>query len=577
MWAAVSLLALVVFAGAWIGVRGMLAKNALDDAVPAASALAGHIADGDTDASAVSLNLLSARASEAASLTSDPIWRAAEVVPYLGANLAAVREAAGILDDVSRDAITPIVGVASSVTLESFAPVDGVIPLQPLIDAQPAVASAASALNDANSRAKSINTDQAIPMVGDAIGTLQSTIDKAAVAVDSVNRAAALLPPMMGADGDRNYLLLFQNPAELRATGGIPGALAQLTVSNGAISLTRQASSADLPGTMSPVLDLPIETRGLYGEITGRYIQDVNLTPQFPLSSELATEMWRQKFGVQVDGVISVDPVVLGYLLTATGPITLPTGDVLTSDNAVNLLLSDVYARYPDPRAQDAFFAAAAASVFDAVASGRFEPAALLKVLGRAGDEHRLLVYSAHPEEQEQLAETTLAGGLPVSDSKTARIGVYLNDATGSKMGTYLQTQISTGVVVCRNDGRPELGVQITLTNSAPADASTSLPTYVTGNGAFGVAPGNIRINVNIYGVPGSTNLGLTKDGVNLPAQFTTDSGYPVSAVGIELAPGESTTFISSFLAEAAGLDAIVIQKTPEVNIFPVGKVDLSC
>ena len=46
---------------------------------------------------------------------------------------------------------------------------------------------------------------------------------------------------------------------------------------------------------------------------------------------------------------------------------TLPTGDQLTADNAVQLLLSDVYARYPVPAHQDLFFAAAADAVFDAV------------------------------------------------------------------------------------------------------------------------------------------------------------------------------------------------------------------
>ena len=51
----------------------------------------------------------------------------------------------------------------------------------------------------------------------------------------------------------------------------------------------------------------------------------------------------------------------------------LPTGDTLTSDNAVKLLLSDVYAKYTDPTAQDAFFAAAASSVFEKVSSGGFD------------------------------------------------------------------------------------------------------------------------------------------------------------------------------------------------------------
>jgi hypothetical protein len=577
LWIVLALVLVVISAALWVGVRGVLAKNALDEAVPAATALSGQVSAGDRDGASDSFDTLSRNASEAAALTSDPVWRAAEYIPYLGANLTAVREAAGTVDDISRDAVRPLVDITASVGIDEFAPVNGAVQLQPLIDAQPDIASAALALQSANTRAKAIDTSNLIEFVADAVTTLQGTVAEASVVVDSVDRAAALLPPMMGAEGERNYLLLFQNPAELRATGGISGALAQLTVTNGAIALTHQASSADFPKTAAPVLELPLETRALYGDITGRYIQDVNLTPQFPLSAPLAAEMWRQQFGVQVDGVMSVDPVVLSYLLRATGPITLPTGDVLTSDNAVKLLLTDVYARYPDTRMQDAFFAGAAAAVFNAVASGNLQPAPLLDALAQAGDEHRLLVWSARDEEQARLAETTLAGALPQSDSETARIGVYFNDAAGSKMGTYLQTQIDTAHAVCRADGLPQLDVHVTLTNTAPADSATSLPEYVTAGGAYGVAPGNIKVITNIYGVPGSANLGLTRDGVELPHHATTDSGYPVSAVSLELAPGESVSFTSSFLADKPGIKRIVIQKTPEININPVREVELSC
>jgi len=573
----IAVVVLLFAAAVWIGVRGVLAKNALDEAVPAATALAGQIAAGDTDAATANFAILSDRATAAASLTSDPVWRAAELIPYVGANLSAVREAAGVVDDISRDAIAPIVAIADTVGIDGFAPVNGAVQLQPLIDAQPDIAAAAEALGSANARAESIGADNLIEPVANAVATLKSTVAQAAVVVDSVDRAATLLPPMMGAEGERNYLLLFQNPAELRATGGIPGALAQLTVSNGAISLTKQASSSDFPKAPSPVLELPLETRALYGDITGQYIQDVNLTPQFPISAGLAAEMWRQKFGVAVDGVMSVDPVVLGYLLRATGPIALPTGDVLTTENAVQLLLTDVYTRYPDPAVQDAFFAGAAAAVFQAIASGGFQPSTLLDALAQAGDEHRLLLWSVRDGEQDRLAETTLAGGLPVSDADTARVGVYFNDATGSKMGTYLQTTLDTGRVVCRADGLPRYDVKITLTNTAPADAATSLPAYVTGAGIFGVTPGNIKVITNIYGVPGSTNLGVTRDGEDLPHHATSDSGYPVSAFPTELAPGQSATFVWSFLAEKPDLSAISVQKTPEVNIINAGTIAISC
>ena len=101
-------------------------------------------------------------------------------------------------------------------------------------------------------------------------------------------------------------------------------------------------------------------------------------------------------------------------------PRALPSGDTLTAENAVPLLLNEVYLRYPDPPTRTAFFADAAASVFAALANGSADPAALLTALARAGDEHRLLLWSAHPEDQQILADTTLAGGLPVTDAETS-------------------------------------------------------------------------------------------------------------------------------------------------------------
>ncbi|TFB67457.1 DUF4012 domain-containing protein [Cryobacterium sp. Hz9] len=47
-----------------------------------------------------------------------------------------------------------------------------------------------------------------------------------------MNRAVQLLPAMLGADGQRSYLLLFQNNPEVRATGGLPGAFAEISTEN---------------------------------------------------------------------------------------------------------------------------------------------------------------------------------------------------------------------------------------------------------------------------------------------------------------------------------------------------------
>ncbi len=567
----------VILVGAWVGIRAVLARDELESAVPLAARIQDQVVAGDAQGARVTAEELERRASNAAGLTSDPIWRAVEVLPLLGPNLSAVRQLAAVVDDIAEQAVTPLTEVAATVDLSSFKPVDAAINVQPLIEVQPQIAAASAALNAAEERVRSIDTSGTVGAVQVAADTLYSAVAETTKSADILNRAARLLPNMLGTAGPRNYILLFQNPAELRSTGGIPGALGLVHTENGRMDLTQQASSPDFPRRSTPVLPLPEDTQSLYGDVTGRFIQNINLTPDFTLTARLAQEMWRQEFGVQADGVLSIDPIALSYLLAVTGPITLDNGEVMSSDNAVQLLLSDVYRRFPDPADQDVFFAGAATSVFDAVARGSGDTKALLEALAKAGDENRVLVWSAHPEDQEVLADTTLSGTLPVSDDRATRFGVYFNDATGGKMGVYLKADVGIGQANCPESRGTTYGVALSMSNTAPADAATSLPRYVTAGGNFGVTPGNVKTLVSVYGAPGMRIGGITRDGVEVAYQPTVDSGYPVSVVEVELAPGQSTNLYFNWIGAERTTGDLFAQTTPVINKQDTAKVRVVC
>ncbi|WP_105033681.1 DUF4012 domain-containing protein [Cryobacterium aureum] len=570
-------LVIVVAATAWVGIRGLQAKDALEAAVPLASSIKDKVVAGDGEAAAQTAAELAEYADTARSRTSDPIWRTYELLPFLGPNLLAVRQLAAVVDDVAQNAVTPLAALAGNIDLTDFKPVDGAVALQPLIDAQSSVTAANSALARAATNVNAIKTSDVLEVVRGAVSRLQTVTVETSATLDGMNRAVTLLPAMLGASGPRDYILLFQNPAELRSTGGIPGALALLHTDNGRIDLTQQASSTSFPEYPAPVLPLGDDIRSIYGDITGQFIQNVSMTPDFAQSGALAREMWRLEFGVEANGVLSIDPVALSYLLDATGPITLATGDELNAGNAVQLLLSDVYARYSDPKQQDIFFAAAAGAVFDAVKSGNVDPTKLIAALGRAATENRVMVWNADEAEQKILDGTTLAGARPVSDEHTNRFGLYLNDGTGSKMDVYLDVQTAIGQQTCRKDLRPQYALEVTLTNTAPADAATSLPPYVTGGGGFGVAPGNIKTLIAGYGTKAMQNLGLTRDGVEVPYHPAADAGYPVSSIGIELAPGESTVLRFNWLGPSPFTGDIELRSTPLIALNEPTSLDLRC
>ncbi|NUU04889.1 DUF4012 domain-containing protein [Leifsonia sp. C5G2] len=553
----------LLFAIVWIGVRGYVAQRALADAIPAADRVKTAIGSGDLPAAERAAAALSEKTSQAAGLTSDPVWLTAEAVPWIGPNLTAVRTAAAASDTVASRVVSPLVAAGEGVDLRALAVKDGRVDLAPIVAAQPAVAKARAAFISARGSVAAIRTGGLVAPVAAGISQLHDVLDHAAPQIDAIGNAVKLLPSMLGADGPRDYLLAAQNPAELRATGGLIGAVALVHADDGAVTLVRQEAGTSIGPWGASVADVPSTTQGLYGPLVGRYLQDANLTPHFPLAATTAAAMWTKTYGGTVDGVVAVDPVVLSGLLKSTGPVTLPSGDTLTSSNAVKLLLSDVYQRFSQPAQQDAFFASAASAVFSRLSSGDVDAKKLVSALAAAGESRRVLVWSAHPDDEKVLGRTTLAGSLPRSDLSSAGIGVYYNDATGAKMDYYLGTSVAAGAAICRADGKPSTLVRVTLTNRAPADAATSLPEYVTGGGTYGVPPGSIRTRVAVYGPSGGLLAATESDGANYSTVSGVDGGRPVSLFTVELAPGQSRTVSVQFLNEQQSSADLTVVTTP--------------
>lgn len=557
-WVLAGVLILGILATIWIGTRGAMAYQHLERIQTGAAASTSALAD-DPSSAAPMLARLAAEAADAHALTSDPIWALAEHTPWIGPQLAAFATVAASSDEVLRESLLPLATAAQNISLDSLRPVGGRIDttvlgslVAPAQKAAPLSAHAASAVHE-------IDRTPLIGAVGAAVDRADDLFTQVSTAVDTLSRTSQLLPEMLGQNEPRTYIVLVQNNAEWRSLGGIAGAAVVVRTDGGRLSLVGALSSGELPrGFETPVVALPDDVTKIYDTKPARYFQNLTQIPDFSVDGPIAREMYRLKTGTDVDGVLAIDPVVLSYLLKTTGPVALPTGDTLTADNAVPLLLNEVYLRYAKPADQDAFFAGAAGAVFQALADGRGSASGLIDALTRAGEEHRLLAWSADPTEQALIDGTVIAGQLPVTDAHTARFGVFLNDGTGSKMSYYITPDVSLDWGACRPAGQVtsrQLTVQLTLTSTAPADAGTALPEYITGGGANGTAPGSAEIVGNIY-LPEGFDL--------VSAQATNGAGFAggvyegrrVLTFGIDLTPGASTGLTVVVRATTAAGDA---------------------
>lgn len=571
-WTIGVLLALLVIALGWVTVRGIGAVNDLQQVAEESSHLKTAIAAADITGAEPIAERIAHHAQSAHDLTSDPIWQAFGVVPWIGPNFRAVSEVAEIADDVAQKALTPMLDVAEEFDLSGLGFSGGAIDLEPFAAIEAPLGEASAALTAAQLQAQHIDEDATVGPLADAVREMRTTVTQAANAVGALHGAAVLLPTMLGGEGPRNYVLAMQNNAELRSSGGIIGSSALLHAENGKITLQQQASTPDFPALDTP-LPVSDSTVALFEDRPGRFMQNITSIPDFSEAGPTIAARWEGRFGGTVDGVIAVDTVVAANLMKATGDLSFGSFTA-TPDTIVSILLSEIYATIPDPRVQDEVFAQAASALFGAALSGG-EPKALIGALSESADEHRIRIWSAHEDEQKVLAASTLGGTIPEDSSDATYVGVLVNDSTGGKMDYYTRASISTAIGTC--EGEPTTQLRVTWTNDAPADAATTLPEYVTANGWYGVPVGSVRTLIALYGPEGATPSHIDRDGEEDGVQTTVLDGRAVVQHEVLLAPGESTTITIEFQGTGAGERLTQVLHTPMIDTPKTTRENLTC
>ncbi|BCB83838.1 hypothetical protein Psuf_011510 [Phytohabitans suffuscus] len=530
---------LALLGAGWTVVRAAQAKGNLARAAHLVAQLERQARAGDLAEARRTLAALRTQTRAARTRTAGPGWWAARHVPVAGRNAVAAQALVRTLDDVAQRGLPALLDLAGSVDLATLVPRHGRVDLTSLASVAPRLAEADAELRAARGRVAAIEVDGVLDKVRAAVTAFRDGLDRLLSLTGVAVRAATLLPSLLGAERPRTYLMLVQNLAELRATGGMAGAFAVLRADRGELRIVRQGAAAtDLRTFPRPVLALHPAMRLLYTDRLGTYPANVNLTPHFPTAAALVREMYRRRFGQTVDGVLAVDPVALSYLLRATGPVRVPGGRTLTADGAVATLLSDVYLRAQDTGAEDRYFASAARAVFDALGSAAVSPRTALDMLARAARERRILLWTADPRERTAIAGTALEGALPERDGARPTVGVFLNDGSGAKLGYYLRPAVDLRITGCRSDGRRELTAWITLRSVAPR---SGLPRSVLGLGLAG-DPYTVRTNVMVFSPAQGALVAARMGGTPVPFGTGAERHRAVGVLTVDVPPGASRT-----------------------------------
>lgn len=548
-----SVLALFAAGAAWVAVTGALARGELLAAQRNLNVLkslttANAPGPGTRGLGSLAPELRSAAAHAATAhrYTSGPAWYLAAQVPVLGDLVRTVRGVASATHRVTAEVLPPLVrltdGLSSNVR-GSGSPID----LAALRREAPALNHAAQVAYEARTQSDELPDGAWLPAVERARTQLTGQLDRLAPATADAAAAARVLPAMMGAQGERRYLVIFQNTAESRGTGGLPGAFAILTAAQGKVGFQDFGNDAAMAGSRASV-DLGREYTDDYAQNapTTTWV-NANLSPHFPYAARIWADSWLRHSGKKVDGVIALGPSAMAGLLAATGPARLADGTAVSAANVVDLTERTSYAAIADTlQRKDFFTEVARATAGKLLGADGQHFAALLSALRTELKAGRVTAWSAHPSEQEELQKENVAGVLP--EGRQPFAGLVVNNAAGTKLDYYLDRKLDWEAGQCNRDGRSVL-VTVTLANRAPAAA---LPAYVTqrvDEPPYATRPGDNRLMVSYFASTGAGLTGATLDGRTALANTTAERGHPVFTFDVEL-PRQSTRTLKLNLVE---------------------------
>lgn len=545
----------LVFAGlcALAGWQALRVRGDLVDARSTSQQAKAQLRDGDLDAADRSLAALRAQVAKARGRTDGLAFRLAGPVPVLGRHLKAVQDATVAADTVATRVLPPLREALDEVQSKDLLR-DGTIDLDRLADVQQQLGTAAVAAGEARAR---VQRDHG-PLVGSvdrALGDVRTSVADLQSALTSADDALTVARPMMGADGRRTYLVVVQNNAEARATGGLVGAFALVTADHGKVTLVRTGTDNELRSAPSPVPANP--QQAAVWQRTGSTVAwfDGNLTPHWPDAASNFSGLWRAQTGQQLDGVIGIDPVVMSELLKATGPVSIasPTGPVrISSADVVDFVGRREYVDFPDNDVRKALLTELADGLFQRLLKVD-DGEALLQSFRQSAQSGHLHVWSRDASEQQVLSGTAVGGALPADPGL---LEVVTQNFGGNKLDFYLRRKVTVGPV---QNGR--ITVAITLTNTAP----TGLPTYMTVRADRPQPPvpyGQAKVGLAVYAglVPSIGDVML--DGRPSALLFDSDQGHPFGYTTLELPRGRSV--VLSFTA-AAGLQGVTYRQQPLV------------
>ncbi len=468
----------------------------------------------------------------------------------------------------NRNAVEALVeGAASSmrrirraldeIDLDALSPRDGRIDIDTLRKLQDPIDQLNVALTSHDAAVDGVaDSGWVVGPIKDKVTALRADIAKQEVRGANASEVVKAAPAMLGGDGKRVYFIAFLTPAEARGGGGFMGNYAELTVDDGKFTLSNFGRQSELNATGDGAVRTItgpanwVDHWGPYGLIrsdgfaTYQVWSNVTMSPNFPDTAQVISELYPQSGGRKVDGVISLDVFAMAKILDIVGPITVEGLDEpLTSANLVPYLLKGQYvnADTANEARIDTLEQVAKVSVNKLFNGDLPSPPELAASLAPLASEGHLKAWAVRADEQQVFQRANMSGSLP--DRKGGDGFTFaLTNGAGNKIDAYLEGDASYIVTTNKSTGQVQTTATVILRNTAPAEG---LSDYVIGN-LVDLPKGYSNTFISIYSP--LTPVDMTVDDEPVVMTVNPDDDYMAAGKYVKIPPGDSVKVTVRFI-----------------------------
>lgn len=258
-----------------------------------------------------------------------PKWL--QSIPLAGRQLQAVDQLAEIGSEGSSAAIQMAELMSVANTTSSDGSVNEIIK-----SAKPYLLSILQSFNHIAVVAPELSTDGLLPPVANAVTTMKDALDPFQPIFAQADSLTTLVNYLLSED--HRFLLVSQNNAELRATGGFMGSMGWVNIGPSGLKLEKYQNIYSLPWNTTNVKRPPGARMGSWPDLK---FWDANWWLDFPTTNHTLLDIYGQLKPKQrnIDGIIFIDLVTVKSMLAQFGPIDLPNfNKTITADNMLPIL-----------------------------------------------------------------------------------------------------------------------------------------------------------------------------------------------------------------------------------------------